>query len=238
MGFRNFIFKYPNLTSLVSFILFFVVLIYFWHLQPILALTVSLSLAVHEYSHALAMKLLKIPVKAVLFIPFMGAVAIGGGINRLWTKKEECIIALAGPIGGFLTLAPVYLLAYLTSNILFYIAITYIVFINLLNLLPIGILDGGRVINSILKSLNNKKIAMVLWMLSISGSIFILWSIKAINFILIIALLMFPELIRDWKEYYNGVRFNHLLSRKQIALFLSIYISLVACPFIVSYLLS
>lgn len=236
MNWKGYLYRYPNLTSMVSFLLFFVVLIYIWHLAPLLALTLSLSLAVHEYSHALAMKLLKIPVKAVLFIPFLGAVAIGGG-NRLWTKKEESIIALAGPIGGFLTLIPVYLLAYFTGNNLFFVAMYYITFINLLNLLPIGILDGGRVANSILKSLYYKKLALVLWIILTSASVALLVYMNFAQFILIIILLMWPSLIRDWKEYREGISIYPLLSKKQIALFLFIYLALAISPPTAFYLL-
>lgn len=194
---KRFAKKYPNLASLISFVLFFSAFAYY--LGWLLSFIVSLSLAIHEYSHALAMKKLGMQVKAVIFIPFLGAVALGGG-DSSWTRREECLTAIAGPLAGYLSAVPVYVLLMKTGNMLFFDALFLILLINLFNMLPLSPLDGGRVIKSLLMSFKDRMIGFVIWAVLAAGVLYALTRIGA-SFIIIglVAFWAWGEFINEWK---------------------------------------
>ena len=91
--------------------------------------------------------------KDMFFIPPLGAVA---RTKEMWpTRGAESRIALAGPAFGLVAVVVFYLLWLYSNSPLFAASIVITSYINLFNLLlPVAILDGGRVIKSILFSLN------------------------------------------------------------------------------------
>ena len=231
--------KNPNLTSLITFILFFVAIGWLLSYQWLLAFIVCVSLAVHEYSHVMAMKMKGIPVKAVIFIPLLGAVAIGGG-KRVWTKKEECFIAAAGPVMGYLSALPVWLLFVMTSNPIFAKAVLYIVVINLFNMLPLSPLDGGRIVKSILMStsLKNRMIGFVIWGVLAVGAVLVLFQIKVSLFILLVIIFFaYQEFAGEWEQYKLKLDFGFPLSMNARLGFGLLYAVLAGWPFVLYYLL-
>ncbi len=111
------------------------------------ACVIVYAIFVHESGHVLAMKACGIRTSGMYFLPFLGAVAVSKEPAR--TRAEEWFIAIAGPGFGLLSLVPLLGLARATGDAqwLGYAAIA--AFINLFNLLPIGILDGGRIVQAI-----------------------------------------------------------------------------------------
>lgn len=122
---------------------------------------------VHEMGHVVALRLKRIPVSAPIFIPLVGAFVIPGQIRR---ARDMAVVALAGPFAGGLgalaclaisqhigatdCLAPVFsgaqmsepCFSYLLGPGYSWLLLAYVgFFFNLVNLLPLFPLDGGRV---------------------------------------------------------------------------------------------
>ena len=117
------------------------------------ALVIVGSILIHEYGHFYWMGREGIKEKDMFFIPPFGAVARS---KEMWPNRgAESRIALAGPVFGLISVL-VFLIPWLLShNPLFAASIVLASYINLFNLLlPIAILDGGRVMKSILFSIN------------------------------------------------------------------------------------
>ena len=104
---------------------------------------------VHEIGHAVAIRAKGLRAGYMVFIPFIGgAVTLKDQPHSVY---DDAQIGLAGPFAGTLaslvalqifkwTANPLYLLIALTGFIL-----------NLINLLPIGMLDGGRISAAVTK---------------------------------------------------------------------------------------
>ena len=101
-----------------------------------------LLILLHEIGHLLAAKAYRLKVGWPVFIPFMGAlIALKEAPRHAWV---EFWIAAGGPIAGGLAALGCHVLASITGSP-FLLALAYTgYFLNLFNLIPIGILDGGR----------------------------------------------------------------------------------------------
>ena len=106
-------------------------------------------LFVHELGHAAAMRHFGVPVGPMTFIPFIGAVVEMKG--RPVSAYEEAYIALAGPLIGTLATTPFMAFGLATGSQFALGLAHWGCMINLLNLLPIGSLDGGRVAGALSK---------------------------------------------------------------------------------------
>jgi len=103
-------------------------------------------LVLHELGHLAAMWIFGYRNLSIFFLPLLGAAATGHKPHA--PPWQEAIVLLAGPLPG-LVLA--FALSQIPSDALPLPAIEFIrawvwfsLFINLFNLLPIGVLDGGR----------------------------------------------------------------------------------------------
>jgi Zn-dependent protease len=106
------------------------------------ALGFVLLLLVHEMGHVIQLRREGVPASAPLFIPFMGAVV--GMKQAPKDAAVEARVGLAGPILGSLgCLVPLALYG-ATGNNLFRALAFVGFFLNLINLLPVLPLDGGR----------------------------------------------------------------------------------------------
>jgi len=104
---------------------------------------------VHELGHGLAMRALGVPAGPMTFIPFFGAVIEMKG--RPVSSYHDALIALGGPVLGTLGTLPV-LLYGLSTGSQFALALSqWGCMVNLFNLLPIGMLDGGRIAGALSK---------------------------------------------------------------------------------------
>lgn len=109
-----------------------------------LALLVAVVLF-HELGHFLAMRALGYRDTTVYFLPFLGAAATGE--KETATASERALVLLAGPVPGLvlgLALAAATPLA--TQDHPWQVLVLMLVLVNLLNLLPIVPLDGGRLL--------------------------------------------------------------------------------------------
>ncbi len=106
-----------------------------------------LLLLVHEMGHVLQLRREGIRATAPLFIPFLGAAV---GMKELpRDAAAEARVGLAGPVLGTLgVLVPVAL--YLATDEPFFRALAYVgFFLNLINLIPVLPLDGGRALQAL-----------------------------------------------------------------------------------------
>ncbi|MQA75799.1 MAG: site-2 protease family protein [Solirubrobacterales bacterium] len=101
-----------------------------------------LLLLVHEMGHVFQLRREGVEASAPMFIPFLGAVISAKSLGG--DAAAEARVGLAGPILGTIgTLVP--LAVWLATGNEFWQALAYVgFFLNLLNLLPVLPLDGGR----------------------------------------------------------------------------------------------
>jgi Zn-dependent protease len=101
-----------------------------------------LLLLLHELGHVIQLRREGVEASAPMFIPFLGAVIAAKSMGD--DAAAEARVGLAGPIlGSIATLVPLGI--WLATGEEFWQALAYVgFFINLLNLLPVLPLDGGR----------------------------------------------------------------------------------------------
>ncbi|MBC3872853.1 site-2 protease family protein [Undibacterium flavidum] len=119
------------------------VILYSWVYGWKYAIGFVLLILIHEMGHFVAARLCGMQVGLPTFIPFVGAwVELK---DQAHTVETEAYIAFAGPIAGTAAVLICYWLGrQLDSDLM--LALSYSGFIiNLLNLIPISPLDGGRI---------------------------------------------------------------------------------------------
>jgi Zn-dependent protease len=101
-----------------------------------------LLLLVHEVGHVIQLRREGIEASAPMFIPFLGAVIAAKSMGD--DAAAEARVGLAGPIlGSLASLVPLGI--WLATGEPFWQALAFVgFFLNLLNLLPVLPLDGGR----------------------------------------------------------------------------------------------
>lgn len=143
---------------------------------------------IHEMGHVIASKQKGLPTSAPVFIPFLGAM-----INLKRNPRDaetEAYIAFGGPLLGTIGALAAFLIGWYWELPLF-IYISWIgFFLNLINLLPIHPLDGGRI---------SVAVSRWLWLFGLIGGFFIILYIH--SFILLIIWGFFA-----WDLYKKYVR--------------------------------
>ena len=157
----------------------------------------ALIILIHEIGHAVVIRAKGLRAGMMVFIPFIGgAVTIK---DQPRSAYDDAQIGLAGPIAGtFASL--VVLQMYKWTNAPLYLAIAAAGFaVNLLNLLPIGMLDGGRISAAVTK-----------WMWVLGGGALIYKVVKQPNPLMLIVLLLVAFQVyasiqreRDDKSFYD-----------------------------------
>jgi Zn-dependent protease len=104
---------------------------------------------IHEIGHAVVIRAKGLRAGYMVFIPFIGGAVTLKDQPR--TAYDDALIGLAGPIAG--TLASLVSLQFFkwTNDPLWLLIAVSGFFLNLINLLPIGLLDGGRISAAITK---------------------------------------------------------------------------------------
>ena len=146
-----------------------------------------LLLLVHEMGHVLQLRREGIKASAPMFIPFLGALVAMKELPK--DAAAEARVGLAGPVIGSLgALVPLGIYA-LTGNELFQALAFVGFFLNLLNLMPVLPLDGGRAMAAL---------SPVLWL--VGFAILIAVTFVFPNPIMLLVLLMGSfETWRRWK---------------------------------------
>ena len=152
---------------------------------------------IHEIGHAVVIRAKGLRAGVMVFIPF-----IGGAVTLKEQPRsayDDAQIGLAGPIAGtFASL--VFLQIYKWNDQPLYLAIAAAGFaVNLLNLLPIGMLDGGRISGAVTK-----------WMWVFGGGALIYKVYQQPNPLMILVLLLvafqvYASIVREDDESFYDV---------------------------------
>ncbi|MDF2646232.1 MULTISPECIES: site-2 protease family protein [unclassified Paenibacillus] len=166
------------------------------YLAPLpFAIGIVLMILIHELGHVFAAKMKGLPVSAPVFIPFLGAL--------ITMKKNptdaatEAFIGIGGPILGTVGGVAAFGLGVYTDSPVI-VSVAYAAFyLNLINLLPIHPLDGGRISTAVTRWL---------WILGlIGGLVFIFYINSRVSQLIFFAIwAMFA-----WDLYKKYVKFRN-----------------------------
>ena len=162
------------------------------------ALGFVLLLLLHECGHLIVAKWFGLAVSAPMFIPFMGAfIALKEAPRNAW--MEACV-GIGGPILGSLAAAACHALG-LALNYPLLIALGWSAyFLNLFNLTPVGMLDGGRIVSALSPWLWLPGFAALGW-LAWTHPNFIVWILLFASLPRIISL--FRKRTEEEQRYYE-----------------------------------
>jgi Zn-dependent protease len=134
--------KFGFAKTLITLLISFGV--YAWALGPIAGLGIVVMILIHEMGHVVEIRRQGMKASAPLFIPFMGAAIFQRSHPR--DALHQAYIGIAGPIAGTLA-SIVALVLYSVTGWSFMLAWAWFgFFVNLFNMIPFGMLDGGWVL--------------------------------------------------------------------------------------------
>jgi Zn-dependent protease len=182
------------------------------------AVGLVLLLFVHEMGHVIQLRREGVEASAPIFIPFLGAMIAAKSLGK--DAVAEARVGLAGPVLGTIgTLIP--LAVWLATGSDLWRAIAYVgFFINLINLLPVLPLDGGRAM-----AVLGPKIWIAGILIAVAATVFFLGP-----FMLIFVLLLGgPELYHRFKNRHSeeSRAFYSVPTRTKVAV-AAVYLALAA----------
>ena len=138
------------LRSISSLGLYLAIGYYFFNQNWTLVLVLTGVVVFHELGHFLAMKFYNYTELGIFFIPLVGAYA--SGKKHEVSQLQSSVILLAGPVPGIiagiiLQLTAVHFTTDIDQLYLLHRISWILIFLNILNLLPIYPLDGGQLLN-------------------------------------------------------------------------------------------
>ncbi|MBI5501518.1 MAG: hypothetical protein HY907_14830 [Deltaproteobacteria bacterium] len=176
------------------------------------AVGITISIVVHELGHVLAMRRAGLKVRGVYFIPLLGAATVPEDLWR--TRREQAAIALAGPLTGLAFTAFVAALDAATGYAypLLGVLVSWGALLNLLNLLPINPLDGGRVLSAIGYSLSSG-VGVAVSVVVILAALLLAWTFD----ITLLAIVGALGLIDFAGQTVSTLRFRRIASSPRVA---------------------
>jgi Zn-dependent protease len=135
------------------------------------AIAIMVLLFIHESGHVWAMRKCGIPTTGFYYIPLLGGAAVPD--RDFKSRAEEFFVAIMGPVWGFLLAFVVGIIYFITGNAIFAVIASWMALVNLFNLLPINPLDGGRMLKSLLFSINSKLAMFSLYVGIIAFAVFL-----------------------------------------------------------------
>jgi stage IV sporulation protein FB len=181
------------IRSLSSLALYLVVGYYVFSANWTLLLILTGIVVFHELGHFLAMKMYNYTELGIFFIPLLGAYA--SGTKKEVSQKQSAIILLAGPLPGIIAGFVLHFIATSENTNLSYESLylltttsALLIFLNLLNLLPIYPLDGGQLLNRLFLD-DSRIISKIFIVLSALALIYFSFSLK------FYPLLVFPAIL-------------------------------------------
>ncbi len=173
----------------------------------------TVLILIHECGHLLAAKRVGLKVGAPVFIPFMGAfIALKDAPRNAWIEAQ---VAIGGPLLGGIGALACLAIYFITGQPIF-AALAYVGFmLNLFNLAPLGILDGGRIVS-----------ALSLWFWLAGFAVMAVLIAGHPNFILFFIIIF--SLPYMWTQFKNRKSEFFAVSRAQRWIIAVLYFGLVA----------
>ena len=137
----------PALLTLSSLFLSFG--LYAWFRGPVFAGALVVMILVHEMGHVVEIRRQGMTATAPIFIPFFGAAIFQR--SHPTDALHQAQIGIAGPLAGTAGATLAYVLYGYTHWDGFALAATIGFFLNLFNLIPLGMLDGGWILAPVSK---------------------------------------------------------------------------------------
>lgn len=155
-----------------------------------------LLIFVHELGHILAARRRGLPVSAPFFIPFLGALIL---MKRHPKDAEtEAYIGIGGPLLGTAGAFVCYAAGWWSGqDIWFALAYTGF-FLNLVNLLPIHPLDGGRIVTAV---------SRWLWLVGVVAGPLFFWRFGSFLFLLIWLVFLWEMYKKFFRNKTKGERY-------------------------------
>jgi Zn-dependent protease len=123
--------------------------LYAWFRGPAFAAALVAMILVHEMGHVVEIRRQGMPASAPVFIPFLGAAIFQRAHPQNALRQAQ--IGIAGPLAGTAGATLAYVLYGYTHWDVFALAATLGFFLNLFNMIPIGMLDGGWILAPVSK---------------------------------------------------------------------------------------
>ena len=190
--------KIPALVTLVTLLISFGT--YTLFAGPVAAAGFVVMIFLHEMGHVVEIRRQGMKATAPVFIPFMGAAIFQRSHPR--DALHQAQIGIAGPIAG--TIASIAaLMLYTSTGFKFLLAwAAWGFFINLFNMIPFGMLDGGWVLSAA------SKWFQVLGIAALAVAVFFL-HLYFSPFLIIILVMAIPTMIERFRNdrlpYYQSV---------------------------------
>jgi Zn-dependent protease len=163
------------------------------------ALGFVLLLLIHETGHLLVAKIFGLKVGAPVFIPFMGAfIALKEAPRNAW--MEACV-GIGGPMLGSFGALICNALGEMFAAPIFIALAWFGYFLNLFNLTPVGMLDGGRIVTALSRWLWLPGFALLLWFAWKFPTNFVIWLIVLLSLPRIYSL--FRKRTEDEQRYFE-----------------------------------
>ena len=162
------IFKLKFLFSLFAFMG-----VYWTLFGPAFGVGLAVLILVHEMGHYIAIRRRGLPADMPVFLPGLGAYVRWQALGV--TRQTRAAVSLAGPLAGFLGAAVCAFLWHRTGNGLWAALARISAGINILNLIPIWVLDGGQAAAALSKTERLVLLAACLFLwLFVGESLFVL----------------------------------------------------------------
>ena len=158
------------------------------------AVLLSFILLIHELGHVWAMHKFGMRIKGIYFIPFFGAATVTDDVWPSWYAQAK--VNFFGPLWGTFGVFLCLFLYYLYPTPFWLSVAIWGALINLLNLLPVHPLDGGRILNAIAYSLRSSfGFFLVILFLLICIGMSLFWGLLLLY---ILALIGIAEFFREY----------------------------------------
>lgn len=141
------------------------------------AVGLVVMLFIHELGHVIAARRVGLPVSAPVFIPFLGAL-----INMKRHPRDaatEAYMAFGGPLLGTIGASVCFWIGWRWNIPVLLVVANVGFFLNLINLLPIHPLDGGRIVVAVTRWL---------WLVGLVGGLAVIVYLKSVLFFIIWAM--------------------------------------------------
>ena len=124
---------------------------FYWALYgPKFGLGFAILILVHEMGHYIDIKRRGLPAEMPMFLPGLGAYVRWAAMGV--SQATQAAVSLAGPLAGWIGAAVCALLWWKTGNGLWAALARSSAVLNILNLTPVWVLDGGKAMTALSKA--------------------------------------------------------------------------------------